>query len=196
MGTIAEIATVLRTTEGNAMRRVFGMRLWNTYCGRCGGSGQYSFNGSHSNCYGCNGRGAPTQTERDYPGILENAKAAVADGRLDKYLTYLESAAIAKNATRKVLDAWQATGISNQYDWRKSAEFSRLGLPEYKRDHDISQINRKMADAYNVVNKCAMKLNPKVETYRDDVIVLAGYVKEALAAIADAEEELKDYLTA
>lgn len=26
-------------------------------CGRCGGSGKFSFNGEHDRCYGCNGQG-------------------------------------------------------------------------------------------------------------------------------------------
>lgn len=189
-----EIAAILNTTEANLDARLIGLKIA-PVCGRCSGSGSYSFNLTDgSRCYGCNGKGHVAPKTRDMGDMLIAAEAAVADGRLAAYVQFLSSLKITKAATDKIMSAWTATGISKAYKWMNAAEFSRSGNPEFKRDADISAINRKMSDAYTVVQNASYKLNAKSPTYREDVIALAALVEQALADVAAADAEFKAYV--
>lgn len=196
-----EIATVLKTTEANVDARLVGLKIA-PVCGRCGGSGRYSFNQIDGDrCYGCNGKGHVKPAERELGDILHAAEDCAKDGRLDAYLAFLEAARVAKNADRKVLDAWQATGISKEYDWTRVThpphdprEDGYVNPKFRQRDADIAAINRKMADAHELVNNAAKNLNSRSETYRSEVVALAALVNEALSAIATAKAELDAYL--
>lgn len=183
-----EIAQILGTTEKNLDARLIGLRIA-PVCERCGGCGRYSFNQvDGSRCYGCNGKGHIAPRERDLPAMLEAAREAAQDGRLDAYLEYLSALRVTKNATDRVMAAWKATGISNAYDWRKS-----FGADAHPRDRDIAAINARMAAAYDRVSKAAMALNPRKDTYRADVLALAAMVAEAMDTIEIAKSELDAY---
>ncbi len=58
-------------------------------CTRCGGCGRYSFNGTHSICYKCNGVGKVVQRLTDK--VYAEAEAQVASGELAKYLEYKQA---------------------------------------------------------------------------------------------------------
>lgn len=72
----AELAAILKTTEKNALTRAAKMKLL-PVCGRCGGCGRYSFNGSHSVCYGCNGEGQRAPNASEQADVIEAARDAV-----------------------------------------------------------------------------------------------------------------------
>jgi hypothetical protein len=76
--------------------RVYGMGLSNV-CGRCGGCGRYSFNGSHSICYGCDGRGE-VAIDLTKKSTLEAVKTAIAAGKLTEYHAARAARAVAKKA--------------------------------------------------------------------------------------------------
>ena len=109
MTTLTSIAAELRTTEANALKRALLLKL-TPVCDRCGGSGQYSFNQvDGTRCFGCNGVGHVQPAKADLPGVLEAARACVADGRLDHYLRGLEAARVAKTGRDAIFAAWTAT---------------------------------------------------------------------------------------
>lgn len=178
----AQIATALRTTEGRLYARLVGLKIA-PVCGRCGGCGRYSFNGSHSRCYGCNGSGHKAPTARQLPGILAEAEACAADGRLDAYLEFLAANRRIRNAVDKVMAEWKATGISDMYDWREAAD----GVQPHRR---IADVNAKMAAAYERVMHASFALAPSSPTYQQDVMALDRMTEEALDTIRQAAKEL------
>lgn len=185
MSILAEIATVLKTTEKNAMARVQGMKLA-PVCGRCLGSGQYSFNGTHSRCYGCGGFGCTKPTAAQLPKVLEDARAAVAAGKLDEYLTYLAGRALIKSATKQAIDAWQATRVCKVMKgfnhMVRDEEFAGLA--------ELRAANLKMCRAYEAVQKAADKCwNVKSPDYRANCAALTGALASALEAIKAADAE-------
>lgn len=188
--TLAQIAIVLETTEKNVLARAKGLKLL-PKCGRCLGTGHYSFNGSHSNCYGCNGAGQSVPKSGDFDEILADAEACKTDGRFAAYMLYLEATRATKNAVDQVMKAWTGSGISAAYDWRKAVQSAHN--PSFcQRDRDISDINKKMADAYTTVSK--VFLSSKSPTYQADVIAFAATVKAALETVAAADAEFKAYM--
>lgn len=191
---IEMLASALRTIPANAVRRATAMKLF-PECDRCRGCGRYSFNGSHSICYGCTGSGQrPPKSEREWMDVIGSACDAAADGRLDQYLAFLAALKITKNATDQMMAAWTGTGISPLYDWRKAAAHVRDPKPETQRDHDLSLINQRMADAYTTVQTAANALDARKPTYQADVLALATLLEQQLAVIADAKADLEKYL--
>lgn len=182
-----DLSTILNTTEANAIRRAAGLRILPA-CGRCGGCGHYSFNQINgTTCFGCNGSGQVAPKANQQAEVLTEARAAVADGRLAAYLEYLAAAKRSKQAGKAVMAAWQATGISAQYDWRKATSAGR--------DRDISALNKRMCDAYHRVEKAAMAAQfAKRETVAEMTMALDATFAAALVEIAAAEHDLKSYL--
>lgn len=180
-----DIAQILGTTEKNLNARLIGLKIA-PVCGRCGGCGRYSFNGQHSICYGCGGKGHVAPSDRDLPAIYADACEAAQDGRLSAYLEFLAARRATKNATDRVMSAWKGTGIGAAYDWRKS-----YGPYANPRDRDIAEINAKMAHAFGRVLTAASGLDPHAASYRADTIALARMVDEALDLIARAELEFQ-----
>lgn len=185
---LAELATILETSEKNAAVRASKLRIM-PKCNRCLGSGQYSFNGTHSTCYGCNGAGSRMPKAAEELDVLEDAVACKADGRFATYMAALAARAASKNATQRVMDAWKATGVSALYSWQNAAAHVRTG--EFKRDRDIADINKKMSVAFTAVSEY------KGETKSDaGALAFAATVEASLAAVAAAKEELDAYLAA
>lgn len=189
----AELATILNTTEANVWKRANGLRILPA-CNRCGGTGQYSFNGTHSTCYGCNGARSRMPTAGEQLDVLEDAQAAMVDGRNATYMQYLAATATAKRAAQTLMNAWKACEFSKHYRWQMAAEYVRTGNEEFRSDRDIADINKKACDAYTRVYDASNKLNSKSETYQADVIALAAMVETELAVVATAKAELEEYL--
>ena len=178
----AELASILKTTEKNAIVRAAKMRLL-PVCGRCGGCGRYSFNGHHSVCYGCNGEGQRAPKAGEHATVIEDAREAVDSGKLDAYLEMLAAARRTKNARDIVLGAWKDTGIEKAYSWFKAVP----SHPEFnQRDRDIADINARMARAYDAVSEASF-------AKKVDVLALDKLMAEALAEIAAADAEFKAY---
>ena len=93
-------------------------------CGRCGGSGHYSFNlMTGTRCFGCGGSGFVPQRLTEV--LFMELSADVTAGKLETYLAGLarksELKRRAEGAMDRVMAAWKATGISALYDWRKAS---------------------------------------------------------------------------
>lgn len=152
-----EFLDLLRVPAGDETRRasILQLRLvgigLGEYCGRCGGSGSYSFNSMDgSRCYGCGGSGY--RARRLSADLLEQAREAVVAGKLDAYLEQARAKAAAKSAAKgaekAVMDAWKATGIANMYRWQDAANKIEPHLT-------ISKFNHRMSTAYAHVSKLA-----------------------------------------
>lgn len=181
MTTRSEIAAILRTTEKNLDARAVGLKIA-PVCERCGGSGSYSFNQIDGDrCYGCNGKGHVRPTDRDLPALMEAAKAAAADGRLDQYLRLLEARKIADTGRKTVLNAWTATRVNSilHHISHMVRDDQVDGLGE------IRAANKKMHDAFQAVHNAACKLGRK--STDADFLAVAEIVKTALATIAETD---------
>lgn len=188
MSVKSELIDLLRSDEKRLNARLIGMKLA-PVCGRCGGTGSYSFNQfDGSRCYGCNGKGFVAPKEKDLPRILEDAKEAVAQGKLDEYLEFLNAHAAVKNAREKVMAAWQATNVAKTDITHIVPSEDVEGLAEYRAR------NKKMYDAYTGVETDSRALKPNSPTYQDDVKSLANKVNEAIATIHEADYEVPESL--
>lgn len=176
--TLATVATILRTTEKNATTRIMNMKLGPT-CGRCGGSGQYSFNGSHSRCYGCDGYGhGMPKSPAGWEATAERATVAANDGTLDAYIARNAARARCKDGWKRAMAAWQAVDALNGYgkNW-----FTLDKLP-----------NRDQVVARNTVgvNLCnalrALDQGTKTDWVEYDRVLTAG-----LAELARIKSELE-----
>lgn len=107
---ICEVLQVKNPAKLNA--RIMGMKL-SPVCGRCGGSGSYSFNQiDGSVCYGCRGSGHKTPAKRDMKGILARAIEAVEAGELTAYFKRLDDRAFVKRASKEIFTVWTATQVA------------------------------------------------------------------------------------
>lgn len=176
-----ELDTLLRAAPGKGLIRACLMGL-TPRCNRCGGSGHYSFNQvDGTRCYGCNGAGYQKPTTRQMPEVLKAAKEAAVNGALDAYLDRLTQVRRAKQGRGLAMSAWIATGISSTYSWEKAAHHMKNPQPETQQDFDLSEINKKMARAYESVAR--LKGAPEE----------AALVDAALTTIAEADAEFKTY---
>ncbi|MBB4861625.1 hypothetical protein HNP46_000436 [Pseudomonas nitritireducens] len=162
-----------------------------TYCGRCGGSGNYSFNHtSGTRCFGCDGsRYVKTKlTDQLYAGL----EADVAAGKLDTYLVELrqrqEINRKCKNATDRVMNAWTSSGVTKSYVWQRAANKEEPHLTI------AQEYNRPMADAYQSVSKASEALTSAqwkrkkalTSEDRDAVEILVTEASNNLAQVTDA----------
>lgn len=191
MTNATELMNILgNTNENTAKVRASNLRLFPA-CGRCLGSGKYSFNGAHSNCYGCGGSGSrEPANEMEWEAAIEAAHACVADGRLAQYMDAIEARNAIKGATDKVMAAWKAIGFD--YKWQFAARWHKEPSAEYLRHREISDINKKCADAFEVVMN--IHIYPKSATVYQDYIVAAAKLNLALATVAAARCEYLLYL--
>lgn len=113
-------------TEKNLIARIRLMGL-SPSCSRCGGSGHYSFNLMHGTvCYGCAGVGYMQPTSiKGWQFTLDNAKRAVAAGKLDEYTERLAARKRVEQAIKTAMNDWTASGISKKYDWNRAVDCSR-----------------------------------------------------------------------
>ena len=161
--TKADFISLLRVrTDINADRqtavlnaRIIGLGHGNV-CGRCGGSGNYSFNTvDGTTCFGCLGSGyvAAKLTSELYNSL----EALVNDGSLDKFLVELRARVAlktaCKNAVDVVMSAWGESKVSSHYDWMKSAD----GIEPHR--VISTEVNKPMCDAYNAVLKATQAVD-------------------------------------
>lgn len=137
------------TADKVLQTRLVGLELART-CGRCGGSGSFSYNPKDgTRCYGCGGGGKVAQ--KLTATLLTEVRTAVEAGKLDTYLAERDRRVrlnrVAKTATAKVLDAWKASGVGAAYAWRNSSD-------KGSRDQFIANtFNNPMFHAHEAVTK-------------------------------------------
>lgn len=182
-----ELATILGSTETTAIARAAGLKIL-PVCGRCGGSGHYSFNQINGTvCFDCGGCGMVRPKSNEQAAVLTEAKLCVSDGRLDTYMESLAARKRVKAALKKVMAAWLETGISGAYRWQDATKEGR--------DMDISKINKKMADAHTAVSDAVYKIpRPTSEGYQAAVTFADQQYALAIEAINQANIEFKEYL--
>lgn len=122
-----QLITLLKTNEKNLDVRMRKMGL-TPACGRCGGSGHYSFNLMHgTTCFGCAGLGHMKPSSlKGWQYTLDNAKRAVANGQLDEYTENLASQKRVDMAQKAAMKTWTDTGISAKYNWNRSSDVHRV----------------------------------------------------------------------
>ena len=174
--TMTDLAALLQTTEDNAPRRARAMKL-TPPCGRCGGSGRYSFNQIDGDrCYGCNGTGhrAMGNRKRDLQNVIAAAEKAVATGALARYLEEIAAAKMLRNAERSIFEAWKDTRAAreNPSHMRRDDELS-------PRELAARRANAEMARAFDYWSAAARSASTAIER-------LAA-LNETLCRIADAD---------
>lgn len=176
---LATLAEILRTTEKNVPARLRGLGL-GTPCNRCWGTGHYSRNASGSTtCYRCGGARFEVPSERDLKALVEPAREAVAEGKLDAYLKVLAGRKIGKAAQDQAMAAWKENKLRHNWTgWNTPA------VPFNKRQHD----------AYERVSKLSMDIQfpfKRDELTADQVrdaaaLQIAEVLEQALAEIVQA----------
>lgn len=134
---INEAATVLGTTPARATSRLAALGYTET-CGRCLGSGRYSWNQMDGDrCYGCGGSGKRLVRLTDK--LVGEAKARIEAGELADYFARAKARGAIKAAAAHATKTWRESFISKTYSGPemralpasivvKSPEFRAQGL--------------------------------------------------------------------
>jgi hypothetical protein len=188
-----ELATILQTTEKNAIVRAAKMKLLPT-CGRCGGSGHYSYNQlTGTTCFSCQGAGVRVcKTKKEEAATIEAAKDAVATGKLDAYLEYLKNLAAGKNAEAKVSAAWSASKVRNALKG-----VSHMIREEYPVINKLRAANSVMYTQDAIVTKLAGKVQyPGKKATAEEKQAAAAALAEGLVTALKTIEEVDFEITA
>lgn len=162
--------------------RLIALGLGQT-CGRCGGSGNYSFNHVHgTRCYGCGGSGytEPKLT----PSLFEQTKVKVEQGELDQLIADANLRAQLKRQYTAVLTRVEQanTQTALTYDWMKAA--SRV-----QPDRDIADIQHQRCAALDAFRGKCNQVDTLV-SYKlrkaQDASARAAITEEVHAAMRDA----------
>jgi len=153
---IAELAVILQAKPENVRARVVGLKIGHT-CGRCGGTGEYSYNQMHGTmCYGCSGKGQ-VFPKNGYAELVERAKEAAADGRLARYIDNLKAKARSKRASERIFEAWHEVEAVNPYRWQDAADIAQGRSTKTAEEQRIimarADINKRIADAHTEFEK-------------------------------------------
>lgn len=214
-----DFATLLRLpaiADEQKRKRVLQARIiglgFGKVCGRCGGSGHYSFCPMYgTTCFGCGGTGFVAQKLTNK--LFAELEPLILNGKLNEYLTELtKKTAIrrtAKTATARVMKAWEDSGVSKAYNWHNACKDRN---PDYnERDAHIAHIiNQPMYEAYNKVSTASQKLDDlqyrkptnsterlALDAERDALTIEVNTLTEAaLTEIAALTITLKEYLEA
>jgi len=140
-----------------------------TTCGRCGGSGHYSFCQQHgTTCFGCNGRGL-VATELSVQ-LLETVQTQVQAGELQPYLDQLKLIKAAKQFDKTFFDTWK-------------------NLPSVADERDRNVPWMQASQRVKDINSLCSRLFDKVKSSRERV--MDGYLFEDGKKRVITQEELK-----
>lgn len=158
-------------------------------CTRCGGTGHFSFNlMDGTRCFKCGG--AKYTMPKLSPRLLAVVQADVAEGKLEPYLKEVRDRSMAKRACDIVMAAWEATGISKKYDWRKSAADKAAGVDS--EDVRISNLNARMCEQYTQVEN-AVRAYLSSEHQRQKTGKADGPTAEEIARLTEgAVKEIQE----
>lgn len=154
--------------EGRVNARLVGIGL-GVACGRCGGSGSYSYNQRDgSRCYGCEGQRyvMAKLTEAYY----EQVKVALADGCLEKYLEDLARRTKIEKADKALMTFVSASEIAKDY----SAEYARERQEDGAERRRVDALAREAGLEYasgqfftdNYNKAAAVPMNPIIKELR------------------------------
>ncbi len=145
-------------------------------CSRCGGCGHYSFNGSHSICYGCQGAG---KVIRKLDGkAYDEGMAQVAAGQLDEYLEFKRASAnMAKY--RDEISYSTISGYSFKQTWEAAptewnAKATRLAANDW--NAFLSREWSKIAEAAKLANAAQVKVSARNGSLSERKEALAAFL--------------------
>jgi hypothetical protein len=204
-----QFATALKvqTTEAIKQYTIIQARLiqlgFGEYCGRCGGSGHYSFNLRDGTiCFGCAGSG---WVARKLTAKLLAEITAIGDDKLAAAIeeiterTRLRKAAT--NAAKRVLDTWSATDVSKAYKWTNAYKSSHTYS---ERDEYIADtFNKPMHDLYKAVEQESAQvawMSQRLATRDPELLAaqrtLVEHADAAVVSINALAEQLRSFLAA
>lgn len=123
-----DVATALGCSEKSAQSRLSALG-YTTECGRCGGSGRFSYNQVDGDrCYGCNGR--KVVFVKLTKKIIAEAKARQDAGELAPYFARSEAVKAARAALAPVLAAFEA-------EWKHGAVHTAYNAA-YKSERSVA----------------------------------------------------------
>ncbi|MFK4131910.1 hypothetical protein ACI2KR_06400 [Pseudomonas luteola] len=178
-----------------------------TYCSRCGGTGNYSFNlMDGTRCYGCDGTryGTTKLTNELYAALEKDVEAGLLDTKIEEARERMKIKKICNTAEEVVMQAWHDSQVTKAYDWQ-------LAVKGIQPDRLISDVvNKPMCDAYTAtcnavkhVNSFAHKLKraqtaSEAEAIRLEMNEAMAQVQkvrdESLATIEQARQKLQEIL--
>lgn len=150
--TTKQIAALVGVTEVNAdsmkivRARVYGMGI-SSVCGRCGGGGRYSFNGSHSICYGCEGRGE-VATDLTKKSTLDAVTEAINAGALARYFEARAARTAAKKTLVPLYNACEAAYLACYAEIYATSGFAPYGNNTREETHAVV-----MSVAFNLITR-------------------------------------------
>lgn len=177
-----EVAAILQTNAKNAPTRLINMKL-GPVCGRCGGSGNYSFNMvDGSRCYGCNGHGVTMpKSPSEWAETKARAAEAASDGTLKTYIEVLAARQRSKNGFDRAMAAWKAMDVLNGYgkNWRDLVRNESQAAKDCRRRNAIGV---RLVEKLQALDKGA----------KTDWISYDKALTEGLAEIEAAKAELQN----
>lgn len=153
---IDQIASIFRTSEANAKVRILKLKIGPT-CGRCGGSGHYSYNPINgTKCFGCNGHGVTLpKTNAEWFLVKEAAIGAVNDGRHQAYVERLAAQRRCKKGWDRAMDAWKRLEALNGYGkaWRLNDYVNKVYAPGWEEINERNQIGLSLCNDLKALDK-------------------------------------------
>jgi hypothetical protein len=172
----ATLAPLLKTNAENVRKRVLRLKLGPT-CGRCGGSGNYSYNQMHgTTCFGCAGIGnVLPRNKAERVATFQAAHECADSGRLEAYLEVNRAQRRSKDGAARVMAAWKTLDELNKYNWRTEPN-----------DSPKVAINKIAYEAYTAVEKA--NKGAKTDWVAYDALVTEGIATiEALTVQLQAQ---------
>lgn len=195
--------------ERRLRARIAGSGFYDT-CSRCCGSGHYSYCPDYgTTCFKCSGSGK--QSRAYSQKLLAELEAFVASGAYDTYLAELRARSIveraAKSAQARVMAAWETSGVSKAYDWRKASQdgpdreiSERFNNPMYEAHKCVSEISTRLESAQwklSYSRTLTAEERPSVQAEIETLMPqLAACADAALAEIHALTTELQAFVEA
>jgi len=167
-------------------------------CGRCGGSGHYSYCAMHgTTCFGCSGSGKamPKLTLK----VLAACRDLNAAGTVDAYLTALtvkqtRNAGIVRGIA-EVVATWKGSEICKAYSAAYNREYTKIGQPNGPRIPQwLYNLQTEVNGVFERANQIgsALKYGKPTDSERDS---FAAEVVILKATLADAAERFAGFVS-
>lgn len=162
-----------------------------TVCGRCCGSGHYSYNAMYgTTCFGCGGAGKVAT--KLTPELLERVRGQVANGELTPYLDRLRATAAAKRKVAGFMDrlmaAWKANPTTAS---EKGLHWSKCSYLSYAVDCVCAPLHKEARDLVKLVEQGEwVKDRGYVPVSNERQEAAVARLNEILPLVRDAEVNL------
>jgi len=173
---ISDAAKKLGCNDKSATMRLAHLGYTVT-CGRCGGSGQYSYNQiSGSVCFGCNGTGKKLAPLTD--AVVAEALARIASGELDEYFARAKAAKAIESKIQAFNRAYLACETGKRYSARCNSSTPRetLASVEYRAQTLVNA-------AHDEANDLALKFKYPGKGGRKNPVEIVARIEELTALI-------------